>query len=231
MKTSLRAALVVGTAVAFGPPPRAFSNGPAAPTPPASLAGFVDLPGAVQIATGFSPDKQAVTVIFRNLTASVEGDSHDLTRSLAQTVAVPLTVGSSKTHLTQDVRGFLSVTGKATASLIVISGGTTTVVNLKAARDEPKTDHPASPSWDAAVKGFQALPPPTYPVGSPKQLPKPPVGDSFNFNTRIETDVLAGSTHRVTLILVVESDQNHEDALLTVDSLDVAIVNPVATTK
>jgi hypothetical protein len=226
MKSSLSSSLVVVTAIAFGPDSQAFSEAPAAPQPPSSLSGSVDLPGAVQVATGFSADKQAVTVIFRNLMASVEGNSHDLTRTRVQTVTVPLTAGSPKTHVTQDIRGFVAVNGKATASLIVVSGGIPMVVDLKASRDEPKTQHPASSSFDAAVKSFQALAPPTYPVGSPKRSPQPPEGESYNFNTRIATDVPAGSTHRVTFILLAESDQNNEDALLSVDSLDVAIVNP-----
>src|SRR5438309_10243271 len=58
-------------------------SGPTAPTTPSPVAttggpgfkGVAELPDAVQIASNFSPDKQAATVIFRNLYSQVYGKS------------------------------------------------------------------------------------------------------------------------------------------------------------
>src|SRR4051794_40694997 len=103
-------------------------------TPPASPApkfkGVADLADVVQIASGFSEDKQAVTVIFRNLQVGVGGQRGPLVGTRSVTMALPVENKDRGVRVTQDVRGFVEVHGKARAVLVVQAAGRTTVVDL-----------------------------------------------------------------------------------------------------
>jgi len=93
---------------------------------------------AVQFATAFSPDSQAVTMIFSNLEIATD-ESGRGTLPNVQTkkfIYVLQPESSKEVYITQDFRGFVSTSGSGSASLVIHSGGTTTVVDLKKAIEE-----------------------------------------------------------------------------------------------
>lgn len=98
--------------------------------------GSVDLVNVVQAVSNFSGDKQAATVIFRNLTASVggvKGGSPVDTRVL--TIDVPLQTDVKKdARVWQIIRGISNTQSKGRVALIIRTGGKTTTVNLDKAK-------------------------------------------------------------------------------------------------
>lgn len=172
------------------------------------FAGTADLPDKVQMVTNFSRDQQAVTVVFRNLQAASGGvKGMPLVDTRIATVSLPLD-GKDATRLTQDIRGYYNVVGKARAVLIVQAAGKTTTVDLK----------------KSAVK------PPKPDKDKPRE-PRPGEGTTgYFFEHRIEGTVPAGTSYQVTFVLLVERDVDADDAggLLVIDSFDAQVAPPAA---
>ena len=178
-----------------------------------SFKGHADLLDTVQIARGFSDDKQAVTVLFRNLQVVVE--TNDAEPVAIRTVTLELPVESAKKgfKIIQDVRGYVDLADGAAAVLLVRAGGMTTVVNL--------TEQPTS--------GIQ----PTAAIQQSRSRAKSqadilfdqsdPPTSSVDFFQRIESDIPAQSRCYITFVLLVERQREGDNVagLLVVDSLDV----------
>ncbi len=195
----------------------ARADGPASPT----FHGLVDLENTVQIASGFSPDKLATTVIFRNMDAAASRSSGNAVDSRIQTIKIPIDKNEKGIRLTQDVRGFVSRKGKAKATLVVQAAGKTTVVDLdKAKSPAGATSKPANASKAVADSRKSAN---DAAANLPASAATP--DGSFDFMTRIEANVPAGATYQITLMLLVERQGEAADseALLVVDSLDVEL--------
>jgi len=92
---------------------------------------------AVQFETAYSPDSQAVTMTFSNLLIHTETGRGTLPIDRTKKFIYVLEPESSKeVYITQDFRGFVSTSGSGSASLVIHSGGTTTVVDLQKAIEE-----------------------------------------------------------------------------------------------
>lgn len=187
---------------------------PAAPG--TKFKGTAEIPKAVQIATGFSEDKQAVSVLFRNNQAAVGTGRGSLVATRVTTVSLPFDTSDKEVKLTQDVRGFVSVQGKARAVLIVQAAGKTTVVDLKAAEVKDKEEPPAGAIKQAKDSAKTAA----------KDFPAPNKGNkAYDFHARIDGTVAAKASYQVTFVLLVErdSDADGAGAVLTIDSFDVEL--------
>jgi len=185
--------------------------------PKARINGAISLPGAVQIASGISPDKQAVTVLFSGHVVSVGSGRGPLLDTRTTTVSVPLDVKGGAAKLSQDIRGYVSIDGNARAVLVVQAAGMTTVVDLK--KSEVKT--PVAP--DPVVAQAQAAA-----KEAAKAFPAAAKGPkSFDFFHRINGTVgaKAGAGYQVTFILLVERDSDTENAgaMIQIDSLDIEL--------
>src|SRR4051794_35242681 len=93
----------------------ASSNGGSAIPENPQFRGGAALPGAVQIGSSFSPDKQACTVLFSNFMAFF-AKRGILVETCIATVSLPLQTTEEETRVTQDVRGFVSTIGNARRS-------------------------------------------------------------------------------------------------------------------
>jgi hypothetical protein len=184
--------------------------------PAVKFQGTADLPDAVQIVTGFSEDKQAATVIFRNNQVAVGAGSTSPVATRVTTVSLPFDVKDKEVKLTQDVRGYVSVQGKSRAVLMIQAAGKTTVVDLKESAvrsNQPQPEGTAKQAKDRA----KAL---------AKDFPAPDKGaKSYDFQTRIDATVAPGASYQITFVLLVEREaaDGEPNALLAIDSLDVEL--------
>lgn len=183
------------------------------------LKGFADLAHTVQIATGFSDDKKAATVLFRNLEVDLGGRGGRYVNSCTTTVVLPLNVSDKAVRVNQDIRGFVSTQGSGRAVLVVQSGGKTTVIDLRRACSDCNKRSKCKPSeaLGQAQKRAQEK------AQASGEGPSSEV--ETDFFHRLETVIPKGLRHQVTLWLLAERDTVTEEAavLLTVDSLDVEI--------
>jgi hypothetical protein len=173
---------------------------------------------AVQFVTAFSPDSQAVTMIFSNLLIDTEIGRGTLPSVQTNKFTYVLQPESSKeVYVTQDIRGFVSISGSGSASLVIHSGGKTTVVDLKKAIEEARggakkaTSETHGKALNAArEKGFTS-----------GEAPE----EGHNFFTRIETSVPAGRPLQTTVFLLVDrlTGDDGSEGLLTVDAIDAEV--------
>lgn len=192
------------------------------PVPAAKFKGTADLPDAVQIATGFSEDKQAVTVLFRNLYAVVGGPKGSLVNTRTATVTLPIDNKEKEIRASFDVRGFVSVHGKARAALIVQAAGKTTVIDLKKDRTkEPEKGEAVKQAKERAKAQLKDTPTPDKPA------------QAYDFSHRIEGTIPAGGNCQVTFFLLTERDAEADEmsSYLAVDSLDVETAKPTPAKK
>lgn len=146
-------------------------------------------------------------------------------------MVLPLANNGEKTvHVTQDIRGFASTQGKALVALVIQAAGTTTVVDLSTARDNAKSRAAAPRSAAATAAHNQAT---EKAKALPPKEPYPPGGSDFDFVKRVEADIAAGTDYQITFVLVAERQNADEgtQALLTIDSLDVAFAAAAGSTK
>jgi hypothetical protein len=193
-----------------------MGEAPSAPVP-TKFKGTADLLDAVQIVSGFSDDKQVVTVLFRNLQAGIGGLKGPLVNTRTATLTLALDSKDKESRVTQDVRGFVAVQGKARAVLVVQAAGKTTLVDLKKSQVKDKE----KPDAEGALKQAR-----DRAMSQAKDFSPPEKGaQMFDFVHRIDGMVPAGTSYQVTFFLLVERDTNTEEAgaQLSIDSLDVAL--------
>ena len=173
---------------------------------------------AVQFVTAFSPDSQAVTMIFSNLLIGTEIGRGTLPSVQTNKFTYVLQPESSKeVYVTQDIRGFASTSGSSSASLVIHSGGKTTVVDLKKAIEEARGGAKKATS-ETHGKALNAAREKGFTSG------EAPEGN-HNFFTRIETRVPAGRPLQTTVFLLVDrlTGDDGSEGLLTVDSIDAEV--------
>lgn len=185
---------------------------------PPRFKGMADLPDAVQLVTGFSDDGQAVTVLFRNLDAALDGHRGPSVNTRAVTVALPIANESQEVSVTQDIRGYVDVDESARAVLVVNAGGKTTVVDLKQQKDKGKEGYEKEGSKESVSQARERA---EKQFGDEPE--KEPVG--MDIHTRLEGVVPAGAPYQVSFWLLVERSGSDPEAggLLVIDSLDVTI--------
>ena len=176
---------------------------------------------AVGIATGFSTDGQAVTLLFDNLLVDVGLRRGPLVKTRTLSVSVPIDSKDQEVTLVQDIRGYVDVDCGARAVLDVQAAGQTTVVDLQEAKErpgccKPKPGKAACEARKRAMEEAEDFPEDDQQTGG------------FDFLQRIDGKLPAGMSYRVTFFLLVERDSDTADvgALLTVDSLDIEIGKP-----
>lgn len=189
---------------------------------PLTFNGTADLVDEVQIATGVSPDHQAITVLFRNLQADSSTAGRAIVDRRDITVDLPVQSGSHDVHVVQDIRGFVNLQGKARAVLIMQAAGKTTILDLK----KPKSDVAKEPASKSVVQArVDAKAKAKASKGEAQKVPE----TAHDFYQRIEATLPAGRGYVVTFFLLVERDSAAEEnaALLTIDSLDVELSAPM----
>ncbi len=173
----------------------------------------IRVPTNLGIATNFSPDGQAATVIFDNLYVEVsparKGAAFTLNQTATQTkvatLNIPYTTDQRSVKMTMDLRGFADVDSAATARLVACVGDKTAVVDLSTDTVELKGELKSELTAENAEAKF---------------------GD---WQDRIEFTVqthAAKPVLQITLFLLVEHNTDAADAggaLLAVDSLDLEI--------
>src|SRR4051812_25545638 len=110
--------------VAAGSPVRAGDKSAA------KFKAFGEVLDTVQTASAFSEDKLAVSVLCRNLQMTIDSMSDVPVRQRIATISLPIDNKDDAVHLTQDVRGYVSIEGKARAVLLLHAAGKSTVLNL-----------------------------------------------------------------------------------------------------
>jgi hypothetical protein len=174
---------------------------------------------AVQFVTAFSPDSQAVTIAFGNLLIGTESGTRVRLPSVQTNkfTYVLQPESSKEVYVTQDIRGFVTTSGSGSASLVIHSGGKTSVVDLKKAIEEARggakkaTSETHGKALNAArEKGFTS-----------GEAPE----EGHNFFTRIETRVPAGRPLQTTVFLLVDrlTGDDGSEGLLTVDTIDAEV--------
>jgi len=196
----------------------ASSNGGSAIPGNPQFTGEAVLPGALQIASSLSPDKQACSVLFSNLMAFF-AERGLLVETRIATVSLPLQNMEEETRVTQDVRGFVWTRGNARAVLIIQAAGKTTVVDpLQSCLKGSEIPEPEGPVKEARERAWEKI----------KKIPasnRSEAGDDFVCRVDGIVPAGTGAGYSVSFILLVErdTDEDGNDALLTIDSLDVEI--------
>jgi hypothetical protein len=179
-------------------------------TASASFKGVGDLVDTVQVATSFSPDKQAVTALWSNLQAGVGGGTKTpMVSTRTITLNLPIDSKDKYVQIRQIVRGYVSVQGNARAVLLIQAAGKTHLVDLKKSSD---TAEPTG-SLKQARENAKVL----------KKVRKQTDTD-HDYMQQINGTVKQGTNYQVTFILLVEREEDSASALFTVDSFDVEIV-------
>ncbi len=172
-------------------------------------------PDAVRFVSITSPDGQARTMLFDNfiIATDVGGPTEPDVRM--KTFSYVMGVESeTDVCVHQDFRGFVARQGAASATLIVHTGGKTTVIDLQQAIAEAnknvinRNDPLRKQAEEAAAKeGFDDA---------------KPEGENDDFFARVSTLVPKGQPLQTTVILLVDRVKADESpqALLTIDSID-----------
>lgn len=175
--------------------------------PKLGFKGFADLEDAVTIATGVSPDKQAMTVLFRNLEATVAPiKSGPLVDTRTLTVLLPLEKQDKDIGLTIDIRGFAELHNSTGTLIVQAPGQLAQIIPIADAQREASSD---------VKKKLKA--------GPRRERDKSNGGGDFN--SRINGRVKPGALAKITFVLIVERDfaNTSADGLIEIDSLDVSI--------
>jgi hypothetical protein len=173
---------------------------------------------AVRFVTNHSNDGQASTMLFDNFDISTDvakpTEPDVRMKSFTYVRQIESTMDS---HVDQDFRGFVHRNGTASAVMIVHSGGKTTVVDLKQAIEDSKSNAVNSEkeprntaSQLADESGFDC---------------NKPDGESDDFYVRISSLVPKGQPLQTTVILLVDRVKGDDDsgALVVVDSIDSVV--------
>ncbi len=225
-----RTVVVVNQAVPPAGPATPATKAPtAAPKP--GFKGFADLEDAVTIATGVSPDKQAITVLFRNLEASVDpikgGPLVDV-RTL--TVLLPLEKQDKDVLLTIDIRGFSELHNSKGTLMVQGSGLQPTIIPIADAQKDARTEaqkkadtKPAAGTAPDNAKQARELAEKQLKPGLRRDRDESNGGGDFH--SRLSGQVKPGATAKITFVLLVERDFANTSAggLINIDSLDVSI--------
>ena len=180
----------------------------AAPSKP-GFNGFADLEGAVTIATGVSTDKQAMTVLFRNLEASVDAiKSGPLVDIRTITVLLPLEKQDKDVGLTIDIRGFVELHDSTGTIVVQAPGNPSRLFPITDAQEKAKTD----------VVKKQLKP------GLRRERDKSNGGRDFICQIN-NAHLKAGAVAKITFVLMVDRDFANTscDGLIEIDSLDISI--------
>lgn len=176
---------------------------------PKFVDGKVRLLNTPGIAADISPDGQAGTVLFDSLQASVGGRGGSPVSTRTHTVSCGLTANAEPVKLKQYIRGFATATPNGTVTLVVQSGGKTTVVDLVKCKVDaiPEADARKWKKRDARGKLL---------------------GEGFEFLHACEVTIPADSTYQVTFLVLAERSGKDatEGGLVSVDSLDFEIQPP-----
>lgn len=186
---------------------------PGATTTLSTFHGTTDLVDAVQIVSNISQDKRALTILYRNLQAGVGGRGGIPTVTRLATLDLPLDNKSHATHLSQDIRGFVSLQGSARAILVVHAAGKTNVFDLERSGGQGAPPPPASPAQKEVREKNRADAKSVILAGAADR--------SFDFFHRIEARVPSGAGYQVTILLLVERDTLDGAAYVAVDTLDI----------
>ncbi len=174
---------------------------------------------AVRFVTSISDDGKVSTMIFDNFDVTTDVGRPTEPDSRLRSFTYVRRIKSTKDScVIQDIRGFVSRSGNASVSMIVHSGGRTTVVDLKEAI---AAANKGVGYRDATVKrkAEQAA----AHVGFTDN--DPPGEDDDDFYVRISTPVPKGQSLQTTILLLVDRIIGDDDsqALLVIDSIDSEI--------
>lgn len=184
------------------------------------LKGTAELELTPVLVAGFSQDKQAATVLFRNLEASVGGTKGGpLTATETVTISLPVETGDEEVRIRHIVRGFASSTGTGHATLVFRSGKVEHIFGLSKAGESKAASQTESPAIAQSRENAKRN-------AEQQLLADPPAGRDFNFTGIVEVVVPAHAQHRVTLFLLTDrSDATEESgSLVQIDSLDLEIL-------
>jgi len=177
---------------------------------------------SVAFVKAYSPDGQAGTFLFENLWIDTEIGNGGLPSAVTKRfVYVHQFKGTEAVRLTQTIRGFVHTQGSGSASLLIHSGGESTLVDLKAAIQTAGASTTVRPASFEAAK--------TLAGGQHFQV-KSPVDGSQNFQVSFDRNVAVGKPLQTTLVMLVDrlpsTDEKGDGALLVVDSIDFILAKP-----
>jgi len=176
-------------------------------------------PDAVRFVSVDSPDGQARSILFDNFLIASDSTRPEKPDVRMKTFTYHMSLKAEKDACVhQDIRGYLFRSGTASGTVIVHSGGETTVVDLEAAMAEANKnvinrDDPTHKQAEAAAKeaGFE---------DDPQNV------RSSDFYVRISRLVPKGRALQTTVILLIDRVEGPEipQAYLAVDSIDSVVL-------
>jgi hypothetical protein len=174
----------------------------------------ISVPSNLDFVTDISPDGEAMTIIFSNLSLTVAPLAPAI-RTKVFTLNLPYATDQASVTMTMDLRGAIAADAGRDVRLVACAGDTTQVVNLS-----------APPGQEYGLKGTakDAL------AATHPSLPWSDFHERFTFT--VETRA-AKPVCQTTLFLVVEHNTDITDAegaVLVVDSMDLEIVTPATGT-
>lgn len=173
---------------------------------------------AVRFVTAFSPDSQAITFIFDNLSVETEVGQGGLPSVSEKKFAYVLSVDAENdAAVTQDFRGYVSTAVSGSACLVVHASGQSTTVDLNEAIAAAKRQSGSKPSETskqarllAEKQGFNL---------------QSPADTSEEFFFSITSQVAKGAPLQTTLVLIADRlpGDDGSSGLLVIDTIDCAV--------
>lgn len=174
-------------------------------------------PDAVRFVTSVSEDREAATMIFDNFSLATASGKASLVTAQTKSFSISNPLESKGDVVaTLDVRGFLDVQDGGSAAVIVHAGGETTVVDLKkaVAAETAKPRKTEDVLYSAAKENADAA--------GFRETTRSSGGE--NYLARVNVDLAKGQALQATVLLLVDRvPATGSGALITVDSLDIAV--------
>jgi len=179
--------------------------------------GEVFYPDAVRFVTSVSEDREVATMMFDNFSLATASGKAPLVTAQTKPFSISNSLESKGDAVaTLDVRGFVDVQDGGSAALIIHAGGETTVVDLKKAvtAETTKPRKTEDALYTAAKENAET-------AGFRNTIKS---AGGANFYARVSVDIAKGQAMQATMLLLVDRvPATGSSAMITVDSLDIAV--------